>query len=156
MSKNNYLKRPFINITLTTTFRANAKPSGKLYYCSECSKTFSRPSALQTHSYTHTGEKPHACDIPGCGRRFTVTSNLRRHLRVHQSPHSRHRLTAQQRRNHVERLMMQRAYDTLLDSDSEPSTPPTSPELVFLESSQFRLLKPKMRPECLSIRSLLN
>ena len=63
MSKNNHLKRPFINITLTTTFRANAKPSGKLYYCSECSKTFSRPSALQTHSYTHTGEKPHACDM---------------------------------------------------------------------------------------------
>lgn len=93
---------------------------------------------------------------PGCGRRFTVTSNLRRHLRIHQSPHSRHRLTAQQRRNHVERLMMQKAYDTLLDSDSELSTPPTSPELVFLENSQFRLLKPKTRPECLSIRSLLN
>lgn len=52
--------------------------------------------------------------------------------------------------------MMQKAYDTLLDSDSELSTPPTSPELVFLENSQFRLLKPKTRPECLSIRSLLN
>lgn len=38
-------------------------PNGKRYQCTQCSKNFSRPSALQTHVYTHTGEKPHQCDM---------------------------------------------------------------------------------------------
>ncbi|KAJ1968980.1 hypothetical protein IWQ62_000919 [Dispira parvispora] len=45
---------------------------------------------------THTGERPHACTWPGCEQRFSVLSNLRRHMRSrHQSgtaflPYSRH------------------------------------------------------------------
>ncbi|OAD69565.1 C2H2-type zinc finger transcription factor [Phycomyces blakesleeanus NRRL 1555(-)] len=54
-----------------------------LYQCKVCEKYFNRPSALQTHSYTHTGERPFACDSEGCGRRFSVISNLRRHIKVH-------------------------------------------------------------------------
>ncbi|KAI9327522.1 hypothetical protein DFJ73DRAFT_610494, partial [Zopfochytrium polystomum] len=50
--------------------------------CQYCSKRFSRPSSLTTHSYTHTGERPHVCTMPGCGRSFSVLSNLRRHLRI--------------------------------------------------------------------------
>ncbi|KAI8149724.1 hypothetical protein BJV82DRAFT_479184, partial [Fennellomyces sp. T-0311] len=53
------------------------------YRCSMCPKTFSRPSSLRVHIYSHTGEKPHGCPHPGCGRRFSVQSNMRRHLRVH-------------------------------------------------------------------------
>ncbi|ORE15887.1 hypothetical protein BCV71DRAFT_151749, partial [Rhizopus microsporus] len=56
----------------------------KQYPCGKCSKIFNRPSALTTHSYTHTGEKPFQCQSKGCGRRFSVLSNLRRHLKVHQ------------------------------------------------------------------------
>ncbi|KAI7858592.1 hypothetical protein BDC45DRAFT_403566, partial [Circinella umbellata] len=52
------------------------------YQCTTCSKAFSRPSALRTHMYTHTGEKPFECTTPGCGRRFAVISNLRRHFKV--------------------------------------------------------------------------
>ncbi|KAI9271699.1 hypothetical protein BDA99DRAFT_433599, partial [Phascolomyces articulosus] len=53
------------------------------YQCRMCNKAFSRPSALRTHGFTHTGEKPFQCTIPGCGRRFAVISNLRRHYKVH-------------------------------------------------------------------------
>ena len=49
--------------------------------CNICLKTFSRPSSLKTHSYTHTGEKPVGCSTPNCGMRFNVISNLRRHTK---------------------------------------------------------------------------
>lgn len=35
--------------------------SKKAYTCKYCQKVFSRPSALQTHAYTHTAEKPFQC-----------------------------------------------------------------------------------------------
>ncbi|KAG2207992.1 hypothetical protein INT46_010358 [Mucor plumbeus] len=53
------------------------------YKCNECFKTFSRPSSLRIHILSHTGEKPHICPQPSCGRRFSVQSNMRRHLKVH-------------------------------------------------------------------------
>ncbi|CAG8572238.1 19825_t:CDS:2 [Dentiscutata erythropus] len=56
---------------------------GNRYQCPYCSKRFSRPSSLRIHTYSHTGEKPFVCSEPGCGRKFSVQSNMRRHLRVH-------------------------------------------------------------------------
>lgn len=53
------------------------------YRCGQCRKTFSRPSSLRIHILSHTGEKPHVCPQPGCERRFSVQSNMRRHLKVH-------------------------------------------------------------------------
>lgn len=53
------------------------------YKCNQCLKKFSRPSSLRIHTLSHTGEKPHVCPQPGCGRRFSVQSNMRRHLKVH-------------------------------------------------------------------------
>ncbi|ESZ99568.1 hypothetical protein SBOR_0041 [Sclerotinia borealis F-4128] len=55
----------------------------KKHKCKICEKRFTRPSSLQTHMYSHTGEKPFPCDIEGCGRHFSVVSNLRRHKKVH-------------------------------------------------------------------------
>lgn len=55
----------------------------KKHKCKICDKRFTRPSSLQTHMYSHTGEKPFECEVPGCGRHFSVVSNLRRHKKVH-------------------------------------------------------------------------
>jgi uncharacterized Zn-finger protein len=38
----------------------------KTYTCPHCSKCFSRPSALETHKYTHTSEKPFQCQRYAC------------------------------------------------------------------------------------------
>ncbi|KAL8759135.1 MAG: hypothetical protein Q9184_003716 [Pyrenodesmia sp. 2 TL-2023] len=52
----------------------------KKHKCKVCDKRFTRPSSLQTHMYSHTGEKR-------CGRHFSVVSNLRRHRKVHKGEH---------------------------------------------------------------------
>jgi hypothetical protein len=59
--------------------------SQKKHKCKICDKRFTRPSSLQTHMYSHTGEKPFACEVDGCGRHFSVVSNLRRHRKVHKN-----------------------------------------------------------------------
>ncbi|NXD32698.1 YL8J protein, partial [Spelaeornis formosus] len=58
--------------------------AGPKYACAFCAKTFSRPSSLRIHTYSHTGERPFVCKEPSCRRRFSVQSNLKRHAKVHQ------------------------------------------------------------------------
>ncbi|EGN99827.1 hypothetical protein SERLA73DRAFT_72613 [Serpula lacrymans var. lacrymans S7.3] len=57
--------------------------SASKYECNYCGKGFSRPSSLKIHLNSHTGEKPFLCTFEGCGRSFSVLSNMRRHARVH-------------------------------------------------------------------------
>ncbi|KAG2015778.1 zinc finger protein 169 [Coprinopsis cinerea AmutBmut pab1-1] len=61
---------------------SNPVPTSK-YECHYCGKGFNRPSSLKIHLNSHTGEKPFACPVEGCGRSFSVLSNMRRHARVH-------------------------------------------------------------------------
>ncbi|CEP11974.1 hypothetical protein [Parasitella parasitica] len=70
------------NIASSSTNNAASDTPGR-YVCPYCHKKFSRPSSLRIHTYSHTGEKPFVCTEPGCGRHFSVQSNMRRHLRVH-------------------------------------------------------------------------
>jgi uncharacterized Zn-finger protein len=53
--------------------------SPERYICQTCNKGFSRPSSLRIHSYSHTGEKPYKCQHAGCGKTFSVRSNMKRH-----------------------------------------------------------------------------
>jgi Zinc finger, C2H2 type len=54
-------------------------PNQDRYICGTCNKAFSRPSSLKIHTHSHTGEKPWKCQIRGCGKTFSVRSNMKRH-----------------------------------------------------------------------------
>ncbi|KAK9460727.1 uncharacterized protein V1516DRAFT_608603, partial [Lipomyces oligophaga] len=56
-------------------------PSSDRYICGVCLRAFSRPSSLRIHSHSHTGEKPFMCSHSGCGKAFSVRSNMKRHER---------------------------------------------------------------------------
>ena len=60
---------------------AFAGQSQDRYICQTCNKAFSRPSSLRIHSHSHTGEKPFKCPHSGCGKAFSVRSNMKRHER---------------------------------------------------------------------------
>ncbi|KAJ9105581.1 hypothetical protein QFC19_003563 [Naganishia cerealis] len=71
--------------TITAPSMVNSGPTlpGPRYTCEYCGKSFSRPSSLKIHIYSHTGEKPYKCTWPNCTRSFSVQSNLKRHAKVH-------------------------------------------------------------------------
>ncbi|KAK9356003.1 hypothetical protein V1523DRAFT_403505 [Lipomyces doorenjongii] len=76
---------------LMTTFNSKVSTgTQKKHKCPICHKRFTRPSSLQTHMYSHTGEKPFTCDFRGCGRKFSVVSNLRRHKKIHSTSSRSH------------------------------------------------------------------
>ncbi|WWD06972.1 hypothetical protein V865_005069 [Kwoniella europaea PYCC6329] len=66
---------------------------GRRHICPVCDKRFNRPSSLNTHMAVHTGAKPYMCSRPDCQRRFSVSSNLRRHERTHDQRAEKERQT---------------------------------------------------------------
>lgn len=57
--------------------------------CRICHKQFKRPLLLQTHYYSHTGEKIFKCPWAGCGKQFSVKLNMTRHYRLHEREHQK-------------------------------------------------------------------
>ena len=79
---NEYRQQQLDMLTLNQTLQQKTKEKARKYPCTVCDKRFTRPSTLKTHMNSHTGNRPFACNVAGCGWRFTVFSNLKRHARI--------------------------------------------------------------------------
>ena len=55
----------------------------KKYKCSDCDALMSTRFSLKRHKKKHTGERPFACDRPGCNKKFSEKSTLKRHIKIH-------------------------------------------------------------------------
>ncbi|ROW11028.1 hypothetical protein VMCG_01071 [Cytospora schulzeri] len=47
------------------------------------SKPFEQRSKIRRHMVSHTGHKPHVCDWPDCGHRFSAKQALSQHMLIH-------------------------------------------------------------------------
>jgi len=62
--------------------KANSKSSNPSVVCKVCGITCKNRRSLVAHNQKHYG-RLHECHVAGCGKRFTESSKLRRHMVVH-------------------------------------------------------------------------
>ncbi|PVV00863.1 hypothetical protein BB560_004735 [Smittium megazygosporum] len=73
------------NLTNLSNSLSNEQLVSKEYSCSFCDKVYRKPSKLQEHIRSHTGERPFKCTFPGCDKTFIRQSHLSVHNRTHYS-----------------------------------------------------------------------
>lgn len=116
-------------------------------------------TTTQLHHNTHTGEKREilhlqslrvltcyilafACPFPGCGRCFSVLSNMRRHARVHGNPSSR-RPRASSAEDNFEA-------STVYSSSSSTHNTPVIPQAAIISSSSGQYFHSRSLPSATS------
>ena len=57
------------------------------FQCKACGKALASRQNLKEHSFIHSGEKPYACNQPGCNMSFRQGTHLSSHKKIHQKPH---------------------------------------------------------------------
>lgn len=96
----------------------------KPFTCTVCGKSFRARNSYNIHLRVHTGAKPLVCPFPGCGKRFSESSNLAKHRKTHMAPEyacptCERRFT---RRDHLNRHMKTKGHGQFaLDTDHEPT-----------------------------------
>ena len=94
--------------------RRRSNVSKKNRSCAICHKVFNRPSGLRIHMHTHTGEKPFVCEWKNCGKRFSVRSNMLRHMLIHKREERRKKAKSK-----MSQLKESASQDAALDSVSQ-------------------------------------
>ncbi|KAJ1661452.1 hypothetical protein EV178_006597 [Coemansia sp. RSA 1646] len=96
--------------------------------CDVCERSFSDSSSLARHRRTHTGVRPYVCDHPGCNKRFTRKTSLRKHAQTHDPDYTRPRRRAADSADAAERRSSTATYT--------PSSGSVSPGLSPYNSRQ--------------------
>lgn len=73
----------FDSLTIPMNSEKSVKRRKVEYHCKYCDKSYLKPSKLEEHERSHTGERPYQCPHAGCGKTYIRSNHLTRHEKTH-------------------------------------------------------------------------